>query len=251
MCKDEFREHLVNPIKDRIFETTSFDWFLFLKLAGFFYLSASEVHFCLGFGLSVLGWPWRGLQSLRDSPSAWCVMEADVWLSGPTGLWLCERWCPSAPFRGPPRPSLDLHKRASLLYRSRLRQHSDRSALKPSYQAANQETVQLWPSPGCLVAHLLAGLDQTGLLQILWTPTAPSVDPTRHSHRSLQHTWCKFKHVIFPYFVLQVLQLLFVPLVFFIYSLFQLLLLLHKVYLSGEENTEMWNPSSPQFWHQP
>lgn len=50
---------------------------------------------------------------------------------------------------------------------------------KPSYQVANQETVQLWPSLGCLISHLLAGLHQTGPLQILWTPATPSVDTTK------------------------------------------------------------------------
>lgn len=56
---------------------------------------------------------------------------------------------------------------------------------KTSYQVASQETVQLWPSLGCLVSHLLAGLDQPGPLQILWTPTTPSVDTTRYGRFSL------------------------------------------------------------------
>lgn len=55
----------------------------------------------------------------------------------------------------------------------------------------------------------------------------------------------------FPYFVLQVLQLLFVPLVFFIYNLFQLLLLLHKVYLSGEKTQKCEIPAvkGSIHWH--
>lgn len=53
------------------------------------------------------------------------------------------------------------------------------------YQAVNQETGQLWGSLGCLISHLIAGLDQTGPLQTLWTPTTPSVDTARHSQASL------------------------------------------------------------------
>lgn len=59
---------------------------------------------------AVAGWPERDLKSLRGSPSVCCVMEADVWPSGPADLLLCVHWCPNAQSQGPTHSSLVLHE---------------------------------------------------------------------------------------------------------------------------------------------
>lgn len=67
-----------------------------------------------------------------------------------------------------------------------------------------------------------------------WSVDKHSGSITCHSFLFIQTALSALK--LYP--VLQTVQLLLVPLVFFIQSLFQLLLFLHKVNLSGEENKE-------------
>lgn len=137
---------------------------------------------------AVVGWPERGLRSMRGSPSICFVMEAGVRPSEPVNLLLCEHWCLNARSQVPTHSSLVLKERKKTLPIRGIEQElKNLNSAKSLYLVVNQMIVWLWLGLGCLIFHLLLGLDHSGTPQVkaLGTPTQLSVNRTTKDHFSV------------------------------------------------------------------